>query len=336
MHRLCVCTAAFSLCLAIAAAQSTSSGLEFTHPDAKALIGLDIRSLRESSVAQVFGPDIKQTGSGMFHFPGMEILDEVDQIVVSSPGPEEGGKKENPPFLLIATGHFAPEHVGPLLHGEHQTYNDVKIYPMGDNMGLAMLDAQTIVLGDVPSIKGAIDRRGAKNPSTLVSRGAAMSSSYNAWLIATISPAAFQPGAMSLAQFLQDIRGIDAGISLHEGLDLDVGVSTSTPEAAEQLGKLITNGMQTALTAKLDIKQALDVARKLQVSSDGNRMHLKFSLSKEELETQIRTMRQAQATTSPRIAEPISAPVNRAPQTIKIYGLDDGVREIPITNATGH
>ncbi|MGD1090947.1 MAG: hypothetical protein ABSB35_03030 [Bryobacteraceae bacterium] len=332
MHRLCVSIAAFSLCLANAAGQSTPSALEFTHPDAKALIGLDIRSLRQSSVAQIFGSDIKQTGVGMFQFPGMEILDDVDQIAVSSPGPEEGGKKENPPFLLIATGHFAPEHVGPLLHGEHQTYNDVKIYPMGDNMGLAMLNPQTIVLGDVPSIKGAIDHRGAKNPNSLVTRGAAMSSSYNVWLIATISPSAFQPGAVSFGRFVQDIRGIDAGISLHEGMDLDVGVLTSTPEAAELIGKLITNGMQTALTSKLDIKEALNVARKVQVSSDGNRIHVKFALTQEELENQIRTMRKAPPTTNLRIAEPTSAPVNRAPQTIRIYGLDDGVREIPVSS----
>jgi hypothetical protein len=163
-----------------------------------------------------------------------------------------------------------------------------------------------------------------------------MSSSYNVWLIATISPAAFQPGAVNLAPFVQDIRGIDAGISLHEGLDLDVGVITTTPEAAEQIGKFITNVMQTGLTSKLDIKQALEVARKVQVSSDGNRIHLKFALTKEELETQIRTMRKMAPTTNPRMAEPTSTPMNRAPQSIKIYGLDDGVREIPLTNAAGH
>jgi hypothetical protein len=329
MHRLCVYIGAFALCLANAAGQSA---LELTHPDAKALIGLDIRSLRESSVTKIFGSDIKQTGAGMFQFPGMEILDDVDQVVVSSPGPAEGGKKENPPFLLIATGHFSREHLGPLFHGEHQTYNDVKIYSMGDNMGLALVNPETIALGDVPSLKGVIDHWGGKNSSALVARGAAMFSSYNVWLTSTISPAAFQPGAVSFGQFFQDIRGVDAGVAMHEGLDLDVGIITSTPEAADLLGKLITNGMQTALTSKLEIKQALDVARKVVVSSEGNRIHLKFSLTKEELEQQIQIMRKTPPTTNLRIAEPTSAPVNRAPQTIKIYGLDDGVREIPVTS----
>jgi hypothetical protein len=329
MHRLCVYISAFALCLANAAGQSA---LELTHPDAKALIGLDIRSLRQSSITQIFGSDIKRTGAGMFQFPGMEILDDVDQIVVSSPGPAEGGKKENPPFLLIATGHFAPEHVRPLLKVTHEKYNDVEIYTMGDNTGLAMLNPETIALGDVPSLKGAIDHWGGKNSSALVARGTAMFSSYNVWLTSTISPAAFQPSAVGFGQFFQDIRGVDAGIAMHEGLDLDVGVITSTPEAAELLAKLITNGMQTALTSKLDIKQALDVARKVLVSSDGNQIHLKFSLTKEELEKQIQIMRKTPPTTNLQIAQPTSAPVNRAPQTIKIYGLDDGVREIPVSS----
>jgi hypothetical protein len=324
MRRMCISVVALWLCLASAVAQLNPSALLLTHPDAKALIGIDIRSLRKSSVAQAFGGDLKQTGFGMFHFPGVELLDDVDQVLVSSPGAKEG-KKENPPFLLIATGHFAPEHLRPLLQGEHQTYHDTEIYTFSDNMDLALLDENTIILGDVPSLKGALDRRGAKDPSTLVTRGAAMSSSYDAWLIATISPSAFQPAEVGLAKLFQDIGGIDAGVSLRDGLDLDIGLLTSTPKAAQEIEKLLSDGLQAALTSKLDEKQAIEVARNLQVSADGNKMHLLFKLSKEELETQIQMARQARATTNSRIA----VPADPGPKKIRIFGLDDGVHEIP-------
>lgn len=315
MHRLCITIAAFSLSLS-ATGQSNPSALDLTDPDAKALIGVDLRSLLQSPLAQMFGDDIKSA-----KFPGKELLEDVDQVLVSSPGALPGGKKENPPFLIIATGHFAPEHIGPLLQMGHQTYHEVEIYTMGDNMGAAQLDGQTLVLGDVPSVKAAVDRRGAKSPNSLVSRGAAMGSKYDVWAIATISPAAFQPGQLNAVKFVQDVRGINLGMSFRDGLDVDLGLVASTPKAADDMGKMVSFGLQAALTSKLDAQQAQDVARKMQISLDGNQMHVKFGLSKEELEKQIRTIQKAPA---------IANPVNRPAQTIKIYGLDDGVREIPV------
>lgn len=332
MHRLCSPALAFSLCLASAFGQSNPAALDLTHPDAKALAGIDLRSLRESSVAQIFGSDIKSTQAGMMQFPGMGIFDDVEQVLVSSPGPVPGAKKENPPFLLIVTGHFAPDHVRPLLRGARETYNEVDIYTLGDNMGLAVFDEQTLVLGDVASLKGAVDRRGARKPSALASRGAAMASSYNVWVIATISPSAFQPGQMDIGKFAQDIRGIDAGMSVRDGLDLDIGVLASTAKAADDIGKLLSMGLQAGLASKMDPKGAMEIARKMQISSDGTRMHIKFTLNKEELENQMRTLQQARMTSNPRIAPaPVSVVPDRSPKTIKIFGLDDGVHEIPFS-----
>jgi hypothetical protein len=56
-------------------------------------------------------------------------------------------------------------------------------------------------------------------------------------------------------------------------------------------------------------------------------MGMNVSLTKEELEQQMRTMQN-----SPRAFAPAPAPEPKpnTPRTVKIYGLDDGVREIPL------
>jgi hypothetical protein len=56
-------------------------------------------------------------------------------------------------------------------------------------------------------------------------------------------------------------------------------------------------------------------------------MGMNVSLTKDELEQQMRTMQN-----SPRAFAPAPAPEPKpnTPRTVKIYGLDDGVREIPL------
>ena len=304
------------LSLAALAAQS----LELGHPDAKALIGIDVRSLRHSSLGQVFGDDIRKGGPGIFAFPGMALLDEIDRVFVSSPGTKAGAKKGNPPVLIVATGHFSPGHVSQLLHGPHHAYRGVDVYSSSKDgsMSIALLDESTLLLGDEPSLVGAIDRhvQGSKNSSAVFGRAAAMSPDRDLWLIATVSPSAFQPSNMNLGRIASDIHGIDAGFSLRDGLDFEVAVLTKTPEIAHELGEQFSTLIKDAVASKLDKAQASDLARKLQISSDGSQLRVKFALTKDELEGQIRTMRAARA----------AAPRN----TIKILGLDDGVREIPI------
>src|SRR5712692_6061005 len=129
----------YILLAATAAAQSLLPSWSFAHPDAKALIGIDFRNLRESAAGQSFGGEFDKAGPGMFQFPGMELLKEIDQVFISSPGAKPGNQKENPPFLFVVTGHFAADHVHQVLHGPHKTYRTVDIYSAGDGSNAANL-----------------------------------------------------------------------------------------------------------------------------------------------------------------------------------------------------
>jgi hypothetical protein len=344
MNRFGIGLLAFSFAAA-AAAQSSLPNWTFAHPDATALIGIDIRNLRESSVGQSLAADFNKTsnfnkqGAGMFHFPGMELLQEIDQVFISSPGAKSANKKENPPFLILVTGHFMSEHVQQFLRGQHKTYGSVDIYSTGEGSkaaNLAALDEKTILIGDTVSVRAAIDRRSQKTatPTPLLARANALARVNDFWLITNVSPSDFQPADMKFGEFIADVKGIETGISLHDGLNFELSLSTKSPEAAHAMAELLLQLTRESIKGKVDDQQAAEILRNLQVGSEDDRMQVKFALSKEELERQLRAMQAARALAAvPRSAAPRPKVEDSGPKSIKIFGLDEGIREIPLPPA---
>jgi len=331
---------AFSVFAAAATAQSSPPSWNFAHPDATALIGIDVHNLREWAAAQSFGGDLDTGGSGMLHFPGLELLKEIDQVFISSPGAERvnngakpANKKENPPFLVVVTGHFQADHVQQFLNGSHKKYRAVDVYSVGEGSNvtnLAALDERTILLGDATSLRGAIDRRNQQttSPSALQARAAALAAVNDFWLVTTVSPSDFQPASFKFAELVSEIKGIDTGFSVHDGFNFELSLATKSPEAAHAMAQQLFEQLRLLTDGKLDDQQAAELFRSLQI--DGDRLHVKFALSKDELERQLRTIQAARAPASAPAA-PKPKVEDSGPKTIKIFGLDDSVREIPFT-----
>jgi hypothetical protein len=325
----------FSLFAAAAAAQSSPPSWNLFHPDATALIGIDVRNLREWAAAQPFGGGLDQGGPGMFHFPGMEALKEIDQVFLSSPGTNPAKRKENPPFLAVVTGHFQADHVQQFLHGSHQTYRTVDVYSLGGGSNVtnvAALDQKTLILGDDASVRGAIDRRNQRTTGSnaLLERATALAAANDFWLITSVSPSDFQPANVNFGQMFADIKGVDTGFSVHDGFNFEVSLSAKSPEAAQALAQQLLQQLEEATAGKLDDQQAAELFRSLRI--DGDRLHMKVALSKDELDRQIRAMQAARPfAAAPRPTAPGPKVEDSGPKTIRIFGLDEGVREIPLT-----
>lgn len=321
---------AFLLLTVPAAAQSYPAVWNLAQPDTKALIGINVSSLKESSVAKSYAADVQKNSVGMLSFPGLELLSDIEQVFISSPGAKTANPKENPPVLIVLSGHFTREHLRMMLKGTHRPYHSVDIYPPSGagNVSTAILDERTVLLGDTASLMGAIDRRGqtTRNLNPILARAAARAANDDIWVIATVPPSALQPTNMTIgAEILSSIRGVDFGLSLRDGFKLNMSLETKSVEDAHQLAQKLSSQIQAAMLTKMDARQAADLGSKLQVSSAGNQLTMKLALSKEELEAQIRAA-QAAGQSGLTQAEPVD---DGRPKSIKIYGLEEGVREIP-------
>ena len=374
--------AACCLCY-VPTAWAAQPAWELAQPDAKVLLGVDVRGLRNSSLADSLPPETRsqmQAPLAMFHVPGIELLDDIDSVFLSSTGTPAapaagapkpgtvgaavgGAPKASAPFLLALSGTFPDEHLRPLLKGVHPSYRGINVYRGGgaDSTSIAVLDEHTILLGDDKSIFRAIDRRtgAAQAEGPLVARARELAASNDVWIVAHDDSGNMQKASGPAAIFAAEIQGVELGLALRDGLNLDINLATKTEVGAQSLATLLTTQMQTAIGSKMDAAQAAEFWRRIKIGADGKRMQVQLSMTKEELRENIRLAQQQRAaspgaiasasssaagpgsirmttpssTTPVAVSQPpaVSAPSGPPkPRTVKIYGLDDGVREIPL------
>ena len=361
-----------------AAAVAAEPAWELAPPDAKILLGVDVRGLRNSSLTDLLGPQTRaqmQAPAAKFNMPGIELLEDIDSLFLASTGdipvaPKTTATKagtaaasntaapwSTAPFLLVVNGTFPDEHLRPLLKGPHPSYKGINVYRgTGTNpSSVAVLDEHTVLMGDDKSIYRAIDRKaaGVQTQGPLVARARELAASTDIWIVARDPSGALQKGTVP-AMFASEIEGLDMGFALREGFHMNITLATKTEAGAQSLSQLLSMQMQSAVAGKLDAQKTADFWRKVQVSADGKRIQVQVALTKEELQENSRMMQEQRASLasarpsggsiSASAAMPAAAqqsaptravavqqlapPKPPQPRTIKIYGLDDGVREI--------
>ena len=145
----------------IAGAQTDAALWRYVHPAAKAVIGIDWRKIQQSSAGLMLQEHI---AGAPLPIPGIDFLKDIDRVLISSPG-NAGEEQSEPPILIAVRGRFNPADVRKALveHGaKRQMYGAIPIYrPQGKNgkdVGFALPDAQTILIGDIASLTSSLDR----------------------------------------------------------------------------------------------------------------------------------------------------------------------------------
>jgi hypothetical protein len=375
MHRFAAIALVFVSC-GVISAQNGQNAWELADPNARILIGVDVRSLKESPIVQAaaqsagdsWKQQIQNRNFGNFHMPGMELLHDIDRVFISSAGEKTpvrpatvsaakpASASGNPSFLAVIEGSFPAAHYQALLNGPKRTYRGIAVYKMSKTgeAAIAVVDEHTIVIGDEKSVFGALDRRGRgmQPQSEAMARASALASSNDIWIVVKDAASAFAdapattgPAAMA-AQLASQIDGLEIGTSLHDGFKTDLTLVAKTEAVAQMFAGLLSTQLQAA-AARPDHPQAAEMVRKINITSDGARLHVNLSLTKEEFEQQLQyaaaprnnpsfsgPVRAEGLTNSAAAASAPSGPAAPAPppgpRKIRIVGLDEGVREIPL------
>ena len=324
-----------------ATAAAQTNAWELGHPDAKLLLGIDLKSIRESAAWQLFRDQAKTQppASGMQAI-GMGILEQVNHIFVSSPANSTANAKTNPPFLLAVEGKFPIDQLKPFLQSAPRRFGTADIYRLSktDSTTLAVMDG-LLLLGDENSVLSAIDRRGhALLPaSKLLVRAKALASTNDFWVIADESLSKFRPASATsnplATQFASQIKGLDFGLAVREGFQFELSLATENDAAASQMAQMFATQIQLGLASEPNTPQAAEMVQKLKIDSLGNRVRVSLALSNEELAALLQaeqTARMQVAAAAPQTPRPAARPAK--PGKIVIYGLDDGPREIQTTH----
>lgn len=332
----------------VASAQTDPVLLRFVQRDAKALISIDWRRVRQSHLGAMIREKWLDGGQGG-SVPGAEFLDDIDRFVISSPGrnPRDASTEEAP-LLIVAAGHFDLIKVRKVLDAHKvkpQLFNDFQVYrpqgKAGKEMALVLLDPQTILIGDAPSIFASLEHNAlppAADSNALLSRAALLDMNYDVWALITT------PGVLATDRLMAmftggdqatEARSFELGFSLRNGFTVDTTVMFQSEAAAKRMAAEISKLLKFTVKDKMGEPAMLDLEKKLRVSSDGAMVKIAMHLSQQELDknAQIFTVSHQPPAGAMAGVRPLVIGVPPAPKpekkVIRIEGLDEGTREIP-------
>ncbi len=324
---------------ATAAAQTNT--WELGHPDAKLLLGIDVKSIRESDAWKLFSDQSKTRppASGI-QAMGMGILEQVNHIFVSSPGNPTANAKTNAPFLLAIEGKFPLDALKAFQQSAPRRYRTADLYrtTKTDTTTLAVMDG-LLLLGDEKSVLSALDRRGHALPpaSKLLARAKALAATHDFWIIADESLSKFQPASTAsnpiATQLASQIKGLDFGLAVREGFQFELSLATESEAAATQMAQMLGTQIQMAVASQPNSAETAEMAQKLKIDSQGNRMRVSLALTNDEFAAQLQAAQAARlqaAAAAPHAPPPAVRPAK--PGKIVIYGLDEGPRVIETTH----
>jgi hypothetical protein len=273
---------------------------------------------------------------GTLGFPDLPCIKEARQILISSPE-----------LLAMAAGNFPPSAVQAQAEAKGMKrvqYRGITFYlsPGKDTLSVAQIDEQLLLIGLRKTLESAINRNQWTNGpialrySPLLTRAARAASGGDLWVVANQLP---DPLASLFVPLEVDAEGFDGTLSVRGGLYLDATIRAESAPAA----------MTIAQSLQESIPSLPLVAKNLEVTVSGDKVTLALDLNQDQLAASLRSAEPAPAPApvpappapvAPPVAVPAPAPAPAVvaeqlkppeppqPQVIRIFGLDDGPREI--------
>ena len=317
----------------------------FAHPNAKTLVGLEVGRIRQAGLQSGTTGWFEKTWLENLagHLPGLEFLNQVDQVFISSPGCVNPDDAAEPPVLVMVLGRFDPAKVRQLLRkqgAKPQMFDGITVFrPQGKaakEFAFAVLDAGTILAGDAQSIFSSIERLRlpAEGPtSAIAARAESFKSNYDFWAVMTepsvLTSQRLPLGALSQSALMQGVSGIELGVSLREGLTLTGSLLMATDQDARTLKEEFSKLLKLAAKDHATRPELAQIVKKLRLDLDGAAVKFSLRMAKSDLEASLRKLQVGHRTTASVLIEPV--PILPAePQVIRIEGLDEGPREIKI------
>ncbi|HXA52982.1 MAG TPA: hypothetical protein VNV86_21845 [Candidatus Acidoferrum sp.] len=165
-------------------------------PGATAVFGLRASSILNLLAQQEGAKDLRTQVSAllaMSPWSGFDPFRDIDEVVIAAMA-----SGQNPPTLAVITGRF---DAAKLAQGKGQAYRSATlVQDAKSKQVLAILDDNTLLAGDMPLVKAAIDRAsGSVAAGPLAARIEGMRTKYDLWAFADhLDAAAMSSTAASL------------------------------------------------------------------------------------------------------------------------------------------
>lgn len=289
-------------------------------PESEALVGIQWETLRDSPFAGAIRAELPD-------FPDLPVIFYARQMLLSGPD-----------TLAILSGNFPVETLRQQAAAKGlkpSSYRGIELFisPGRNTLSVAQLTDQLLLLGLHKTLERAVDRSLAETGrrySPLLARAARLAQGNDLWVIASGLP---DPLASLFVPLDIEADGFEGGVSLRDGLQmgasLEAGSADHAAVVAENLRQMIPTLPEIARTMQVTVK-AHSVLLSLDVSSE----QLSAALRPAEAPRPSEAPRPGEASgpkvmvVTPVVPKVVEEPPPAGPQVIRIFGLDDGPREI--------
>ena len=301
---LCLLLAAIPLC-----AESHPSWWTLAPPEATAIVGIDWQLLKDSP----FGPPVAAELSSSVGIPELPSLAGAREILLASPG-----------ILAIISGQFNAETLraeATRLKMKPSSYHGVSLWmaTAKDKLSLARISDQILLAAPREVLEAAIDRSQGdhRHYSPLLGRAAR----YEQAQLFVVADRLPDPLASIFVPIDAETKSFEGYVSLAGGLAVEASLDAGTEDKADALAENLRQSVPSIPA----------VAQALEVKVDQRDVYLSLELDQADFSAALRATPAAPAPAPAPVAAPVKQPEPpkpAGPQVIKIYGLDDGTREI--------
>ena len=324
---------------------------QFAPPDAKVFLGIRWHNIEASEVGRMFRK--KLADAGFTTMPAFPLLNEIDEAVIASPGKQpDDPEDKQPPVLIRVSGRFHAGEFERLMveqGARAQSYRTKKVYRQkkGGDTAATLIDEHSFLVGDAPSVFAALDRLEWPNPTPnpLVERARRLRDAYDLWALFTVTPSAFAGRLIPDLPLIGDVHGLEMGVSFQSGLDVRIGLDTDSPDASAKLAAELKKTLKLAVKDARESPDLAAAAKKLQIAADETSVRVTLRINPTEFTRglaeafsrgqRLATLRAAQPAVAQSV-QPPQRPDQQQPakppvrQMIRIEGLDDGPKEVPL------
>ncbi|HWF08547.1 MAG TPA: hypothetical protein VG297_08780 [Bryobacteraceae bacterium] len=292
--------------------------LNFVMPDVKVLAGVNVTSARISPLGQFLILKLNLMGPGVQKFiaaTGFNPLQDVTEVLAAS-----NGDTASPTGLLMARGNFPVDKLTSLASSASGTnppqvsaYGGATLITLNEPggkipHGVAFLGNTIAIVGDLASVKAAIDRNAGANSlePALAVKVNALSSSQDEWLVSTASIASLLPANVSadaakgpVAQVLPLIKSVQSfsgGVKFADNVIVSGEAVTTDEKNALALSAVVKLGMTLlgSISSGQTNPQLADLVATLQnaqLSTNGPALDLTLSIPEAQIENLLNSAR---------------------------------------------
>lgn len=305
---------AILLTLPLGAFAADPALLQMVMPDAQVVAGLQVDSAKSSAFGQYVLAHLSVNDTKLQEFTaetGFDPRHDVSDLVIAS------NWKPNTPdnrWIVAAHGAFNIAKITGVAQangGVLAPYQGITVvtHPASSNLqsatGIAFLDASTALVGDLTSVKAAIDRKLANTPAnaSIVTKAQTASSGEDFWFVTLVPLSNFSssipdPSGAMQGNLLAAINQASGGIRFGDTVTITAEAVTRSEKDAQALVdvvKFFASLVQLNRQQNSAAGQVATLLDTLQTSTSGNTTSISLAIPEQQLEQLLNSIHPAPA-----------------------------------------